>query len=100
MEWTREKDIELLAAFASGEQHNWFVFCRVNEVMIDETSSRMDYLRQREDIEDMRKEARALFESKRSKLEDNAQALNSIVNKGAPASPEDKQWLSDNEWLE
>ena len=44
MEWTREKDIELLAAFASGEQHNWFVFCRVNEVMIDETSSRMDYL--------------------------------------------------------
>ena len=48
----------------------------------------------------MRKEARALFESKRSKLEDNAQALNSIVNKGAPASPEDKQWLSDNEWLE
>lgn len=98
MEWTREIDIEHVLSFMGGEMHNWFVFCRKHEVTIDESRARCRHLEDTGEIEAIRKEARAIFDARQKEWEENRVKLKGIIDKGTPASLEDKKWLASNEW--
>ncbi len=98
MNWTHEKDIELIASGIGSEMHNWFVFCRKWKVTTDESVSRMRELRKSGVYEKLKSDAYALWESRKSEREANSQKLQEIFDKGVPASTEDRNWLSFHEW--
>ena len=96
--WTTEMDVELIASFIGAEMHNWFVFCRKWHITTDESSSRMKELRASVRYKKLLEDARAIYKLKESEHKLNSKRLQNILDKGTPASKEDKEWLARSEW--
>jgi len=99
MEWTRDLDLELVTSFASGEMHNWFVFCRKYNMTCPESSARMDLIRENKEYHSqLRSEAEEILKGRQEQYNKNRARIKEIVEKGSPASVEDKEWMALNEW--
>jgi hypothetical protein len=95
MDWNRELDIELITSFM-GDMHNWFVFCRNNNTTTDETVSRIKELKASGAYEELRVEARALYEKKKEIWKANAAQLKELIEKKKALSDDEKDWLGKN----
>jgi hypothetical protein len=99
MIWTREKDLELVVSFASGEMHNFFVFCRRHEVMVPDAFARGDELKaDKKHYQELLAAARQIVKDRKAQWDENAEQIKKMIAKGS-VTPTEREFLANHEWV-